>query len=316
MTVLACDFGGRRIKVGMVRDERVVAGEVLPARSELPLADRLPAIVDTLRSLCRSQGIEPRDCAGLVIAYPSIVDVKHARILDQFGKFGDATKFDLRAWARDELQLPLCLENDARLALIGEWQFGAARGVANAVMITLGTGLGSAAVIDGAPLRGTHWQAGILGGHFTVNVHGRKCVCGNVGCAEAEASTSILAYVVRSLPGYAASSLAKIESIGYDDVFRLAAEGDSVAVRIRDHSLKVWGTMAVNLIHAYDPEIVVLGGGVMASRDVILPAVADYVRRSAHTSWGHVNVVASQLGDQVALMGAPWCIQERSSYGV
>jgi glucokinase len=94
-------------------------------------------------------------------------------------------------------------------------------------------------------------------------------------------------------------------------VFRLAAKGDSCAQAIRDHSLLVWSSLAVNLIHAYDPELVILGGGIMASADVILPAASEYVRHHAHTPWGKVCVVASELGDSAALVAGEWLLEEQ-----
>src|ERR1035438_3648396 len=124
-------------------------------------------------------------------------------------------------------------------------------------MITLGTGLGTAAVIEGKLLRGQHGQAGVLGGHSTVRYGGRDCSCGNIGCAEAEASTAFLEKIAATLPEWNSSSLRKLATLNYAAVFKYAAAGDSCAVKLRDHSLLVWATLAANLIHAYDPEIVI-----------------------------------------------------------
>ncbi|MCA9261071.1 MAG: ROK family protein [Planctomycetales bacterium] len=310
MTVLACDLGGRRIKLGVVAEGRVVRQSTIAAHADAPLPERLPALVEAFRTLCEQHGITFSQCRAIVIGYPSVVDVEQARILDHFGKFGDAAAFDLRAWARHELGLPLALENDARLALIGEWQIGAGRGRDNVAMMTLGTGLGAAAVIRGQPLRGAHGQCGILGGHATVQIGGRPCVCGNVGCAEAEASTSVLPELLKSHPEFAHSPLAAHgREIGYEHVMSCAAAGDPAAQFAKDRSLQVWGAMAVNLIHAYDPELLILGGGVMGSRDVILPAISEYVNAHAHGAWGKVDVVESQLGDHAALLGSLWCAE-------
>jgi glucokinase len=82
-------------------------------------------------------------------------------------------------------------------------------------------------------------------------------------------------------------------------------------VVLRDHSLLVWSSLAVNLIHAYDPEILVLGGGVMGNADVVLPAVREHVRRYAHTPWGRVRLVASELRDQAALVAGEWLLREQ-----
>jgi glucokinase len=314
MTVLACDIGGTRMKIGIVRDGRVLAQTIVPANSKIGLKPNLPKLKAAWLELLAGLKIEAGDCAGISVAFASLIDVKCGRVLAEYGKYADAMDLDLRAWARQEFGLPLAIENDARMAMVGEWLAGAGRGFDNLVMITLGTGLGTAAIIDGVVLRGKHGQAGVLGGHFTVTTGGRKCNCGNVGCAEAEASTVFLPEIVKSRADYPASKLAQAKVLSYADIFRLAAEGDACSRAIRDHSLEVWSSLAVNLIHAYDPEILILGGGIMASAKAILPFIQNYVDRHAHTPWGQVRVQASELGDQAVFAASEWLLEEQMEW--
>src|SRR5207247_4367241 len=102
--------------------------------------------------------VDITSCGGIAVSFPSLIDVHTGRILAEYGKYADGPQVDLRAWAREALGLPLAIENDARMALIGEWRHGAGRGSDNLVMITLGTGLGTSAVIEGRVLRGKHGQ--------------------------------------------------------------------------------------------------------------------------------------------------------------
>jgi len=160
-------------------------------------------------------------------------------------------------------------------------------------------------------LRGRHGQAGVLGGHTTVRHGGRACSCGNVGCAEAEASTAFLGQIAAGLREWDTSSLRPLAVLHYAAVFSHAAAGDPCAVRLRDHSLLVWSSLAVNLIHAYDPEVLIIGGGIMAAADAILPAMREHIRRHAHTPWGKVRVVPSELGDAAALVAGEWLLREQ-----
>lgn len=312
MTTLAADFGGRRIKLGLVRNGVVIAQDVLPAEADRPLAERLPAVAHALEKLCSQAGVEAGDRRGIGFSYPSIIDTPNARILDHFGKFGDVRTFDLREWARERLGLPLAIDNDARMALIGEWRHGAGRESDNVAIITLGAGLGVSAVIEGRVLRGVHGQAGILGGHTTVRYSGRPCVCGNIGCAEAEASTSVLEKIARKHPKFETSALKSEPVIDYASLFRLAAMGDRCASELQEHTLQVWSALAVNVIHTYDPELLIFGGGVMGSADLILPRVREHVAKHAHTPWGQVRIVASELGDHAALVACEWLVEEQS----
>ncbi|HEY2082728.1 MAG TPA: ROK family protein [Verrucomicrobiae bacterium] len=310
MISLGADFGGTRIKLGVVRDGVVVAQSVIPAESSRHLTERLEAIAAGFEKICAQAGVALSDCDGVGFSYPSIIDRRTARILDHFGKFGDASAVDLRSWAEQRLHLPLEIDNDARMALIGEWRYGAGRGCDNCVIITLGTGIGVSAVIEGQVLRGVHGQAGILGGHTTLQTNGRSCVCGNVGCAELLASTSVIARLAREHPLFACSPLAMLQVIDYAAIFRFASEGDACAIALRDRSLETWAALAVNLIHVFDPELIIFGGGIMGRASEILPFVRDYVSRHAHTPWGRVKVVASELGDRAALLACEWLVHE------
>lgn len=311
MTTLAADFGGRRIKLGLVRNGAVIAQDVLPAEADRPLSERLPALAESLERLCTTSGVRPQERRGIGFSYPSIIDTPNARILDHFGKYGDVRTFDLRGWARQRLGLPLAIDNDARMALIGEWRHGAGRGSDNVAIITLGAGLGVSAVIEGRVLRGVHGQAGILGGHTTVRYGGRPCVCGNIGCAEAEASTSVLERIAREHPQFEHSALRSEPVIDYAALFRLASKGDRCAFELQEHTFQVWSALAVNVIHTYDPEVLIFGGGVMGSADLILPRVREHVARHAHTPWGQVKIVASELGDRAALVACEWLVEEQ-----
>jgi glucokinase len=310
MISLAADFGGTRIKLGLVRDASVIAQSIVPAQSDRHLTERLEAVATGFEKLCEQAGVALTDCDGVGFSYPSIIDRRQARILDHFGKFGDASTIDLRGWAEKRLHLPLAIDNDARMAMIGEWRYGAGRGSDNCVIITLGTGIGVSAVIEGQVLRGVHGQAGILGGHITLRTDGGACVCGNVGCAELLASTSVIARLAREHPLFACSPLAMLEVIDYAAVFRFASEGDACAIALKNRSLDTWAALAVNLIHVFDPELILFGGGIMGSADEILPFVWEYVSRHAHTPWGKVRVAASELGDRAALLACEWLVHE------
>ena len=222
-----------------------------------------------------------------------------------------AKEIDLAQWAQTHFSLPLILENDTRLALLGEWRAGAGIGCDNLVLVTLGTGLGTAAVVEGRLVTGVHGQAGVLGGHFSTNRKGARCTCGNVGCAEAEASTSVLARIAAQHPEFGTSMLRTRNPIDYSAVFELARQGDSCALALRSHGIEVWAQMIVNLIHAYDPERVILGGGIMAGAADFLEDLTAIVLSRAHTPWGRVEVVAGALGPSAALLGLDALARQR-----
>ena len=178
-----------------------------------------------------------------------------------------------------------------------------ARGCRDVGMLTLGTGIGSSVILDGVPLRGRHGSAGNLGGHVVASVDGRPCTCGGLGCAEAEASGWAIGPIAASHPGFGASALAAEACVDYHAIFRLAGRGDRVAIEVRDRSVRVWAAAVVSLIHAYDLERVILGGGVMRAAEAILAPVRAHVDRHAWTPWGSVDIVAAELGNDAGMLG-------------
>jgi len=300
--LLALDVGGTRIKLGLVAGGSIIARDVIDARSTQGLGPQLPRIEAAAASMCDSVGLSISQCRGCTMAFASLVNTHTGRVLAEFGKYHDAMDMDLRKWCQTRLGLGLVAENDARAAMIGEWQVGAARGCDDFVMVTLGTGIGVSAIVEGQVLRGKHGQAGVMGGHLAVPGSSRQCTCGTVGCAEAEAGEARLPEMVEQL--CRPQAVAKLTD--YRTVFDSAAQGDRDAVVIRDHALRVWGAHAVNLIHAFDPERLIYGGGVMASAQVIVPAIQSYVDEHACTPWGRVRVIAAELGSDAALLAAPY----------
>lgn len=305
MTVLAADIGGTSIKLGIVEQGRVIARDRVEVVDHSRLAPMLPVMTARWEALLSEAGRRPEDAVGVALAFAGVVEPRSCRVVATNDKFVDAPSLDLAAWADRTLRLPIRIDNDARAALIGEWRAGAGRGVDDLVMLTLGTGIGAAAVVDGRVVRGSHGMAGVFGGHLTVELHGRRCTCGNIGCAEAEASTHRLKEVIAATAQAHGlkDTLSDHDRVDYAHVFAQAGKGDPLATAVRDRSIAVWSAATVNLIHAYGPRRVVLGGGVTRGSPWIIEAIQQYVDRHAWTPWGRVDVRQGELGDDAALIG-------------
>jgi glucokinase len=275
---LVVDFGGTEIKAGLA------LGGVLLASRSAP-ATGTPADVQTAARLLSTYAVGEAGSVG--VAVPGVVDRRSGTMLDAQGKYAFAVGFDFGAWALREFGFPALVENDARAALAGEVSAGAASGASDAVIMVLGTGIGTSAMVGGELVRGAHDHAGILGGHLTVELDGPACKCGNRGCAEAVASTWALERDIRAAnpaPGSEWSRRLATGGLGLRDLFETPE--DPVSKTLLERYLRAWGASVVSLCHSYDPDVVVLSGGVLRSAAVILPAVSTYVDehlwRSAH----------------------------------
>jgi len=301
---IGIDLGGSHATLAIVNDEQILASHRVSLDSAQPLRPALDVIAPAIRKLLGELKMNTAECEGMALGFCGLADARIGRVVSTNRKYEDAPSIDFSAWCKREFGLRFGIENDARMALLGERHAGVARGCDNVVMITLGTGIGGAAMIEGKLLRGKHAQAGCLGGHLPAKVDGRPCTCGAIGCLEAEASGWSLPLMAREWSGFSTSKLAGREDINFQTLFDLADHRDRVASEIRDYCLKVWATGAVGLIHAYDPEQIVIGGGVMHRAPVILPYIQAYVNQHAWTPWGKVQIVAAQLGNNAGLFGA------------
>lgn len=310
MKALALDMGGSHVGCAVVEDDHILSRGALDVETAPGLTALLEPLARTLHGLLQSAGVTASDCVGITIGFPGIVDFRTGKIHDTLKKYEDAREMDLIGWCREQFNLPLVMENDARMALLGEAYAGAARGYQDVTMMTLGTGIGGAAMMHGSLVRGKHAQAGCLGGHLPVDFNGRLCACGNIGCAEAEAGGWAIPTIAREWPGFENSLLARVAALGFREIFAAAENGDTVALALRDRCIQVWCSNVVANIHAYDPEIVVVGGGVMQSASVIIPRMQEYVNRHAWSGWGKPEMRAAALGNEAGLLGAVPLLQE------
>ena len=303
MPVLAVDLGGSHITCAVVREQVILAEAEVPTSATLLRSD-LETIAALLHRCMAESSVEPASIRGLAIGFCGVVDGRRGKILSTLNKYTDALNLDLHAWARAMFDAPLRIENDACLALLGEAYAGAARGVQDAVMVTLGTGIGGAAMLGGKLLRSESGQAGCLGGHLPVAFRGRLCTCGAIGCAEAEASTAVLPALCREHSGFPTSQLAKAPCLNFKNVFDAADGGDLVAEDIVEHCQQVWAALTVGLIHAFGPEVVIFGGGVMQRGPALLAYIRRYVEKHMwRTSWGVPRIESAALGSRAALLG-------------
>lgn len=311
MYIIGIDLGGTFVKIGLIQAGRIMDLKILPAQSGKGLYCHLPIIRDTINSLLLNHGIQADNLIGICLAFPGIVDVKRNMVIATNEKYDDARNLDLTLWCKLNWGVPFYMDNDTRLATVGEWRYGAARGLNNVVMMTIGTGIGTGVVLDGRVLYGEHFQAGSLGGHFVIDYKGRKCSCGNIGCVEALSSSFFLPSIIKDNTNLSASFRDKAEEFDFEKIFHLASHGDADALLVRNECMNIWSAAIVTYIHAYDPQIVIMGGGIMKSKDIILPYIRKRVGGLAWCPTEKVKIVASELGDNAAVLASEYSLRNK-----
>jgi len=210
----------------------------------------------------------------------------------------------------DKFGIPTALTNDANAAAVGEMIYGAARGMKNFIMITLGTGVGSGIIIDGKVVYGHDGFAGELGHVIVVRNNGRLCGCGRSGCLEAYASATGVARSAREILEISTKSslLRNIskEDITSKDVFDAAMEGDEIAREIFNYTGKILGESFADFVAFSAPEAIILFGGLAKAGDMIMHPIVENMEKNLLNIWkGKVKVLFSELKEaDAAVLGA------------
>jgi glucokinase len=270
---IGVDIGGTAIKAAIVG----ARGDLIES-FHAPSPRTTAALRDFVHSVLKQA--KPPVC-GIGIGCKGIIDASSSRVKSSPGDlyFLEGQLLSEVIAAND---LPVCAENDARTALIAEVLWGAARGRRNVVMLTLGTGVGGAVLVNGAMLRGAGDAAGHLG-HVTLDPRGELCICGNYGCVETHFSSRAIESAYWAHLHRAAPTRLSVDSAGRppstEAIFRAAAEGDECARYVVDRALEHLGAALVSFMHTFDPEIVVLGGNIAAAGPALIAPIQEKIAR-------------------------------------
>jgi glucokinase len=304
--VIGVDLGGTKLLAGAVDDRLGVHHR---ATREAQGGDR-DAVLGRIEAAIReAMDAAPGPVRAVGLGVPSLVDV--ARGVAVFTNHLPIADVPLRDLMAERLGVPVAVDNDATCAMVGEHRFGAARGASTAALLTLGTGIGGSLVAEGAVVRGATGAAGEWG-HMVVEVDGLPCPgnCPNHGCLETIASGPALARLgaeaAASLPG---SGLARAVAAGREMngplVTELAAAGDAAALDCLRAVGEALGVGISNVVNILNPEVVVVGGGVIAAGDLLLDPARETVRaRALSPSKDVVSIVPTRFGAESGMLGA------------
>jgi glucokinase len=304
------DVGGTKIAAGVVTPEGRILKETrypTPA-SPVRLLDSIARAVLEVKNGFEVDGV----ClavAGLVLAEENkVVFSPNLHAVEDI---------PLKDKLESRIGLPLTLENDANAATWGEFRFGAGSEVDHLVFVALGTGIGGGVISHRMLVRGAQGSAGELG-HVTIQASGPRCACGNRGCLEALASGTAIRRRARELasehPGSALGRLAADREVLGEDVTRLAREGDGVAVAVLEEAGRWLGIGLAGFVNVFNPEVITVGGGVMAAGELILEAAREEVRlRARPPSRDLVQIKEATLGPMSGVLGAAALARDPSS---
>ncbi len=302
------DIGGMSIKIGLVDKN----GIILEKRVIKTLNDPILAIkemAETINEILKSKNISINDvmgiglgCPGAVDGNSGIIDVlpnlgwENVKIVEEFNKY-----FDLK----------VAFSNDANVALLAEFKFGCAKNYKNALMFTLGTGVGGGIIIDGVLYEGNKCKGAELG-HSTLVLDGIPCTCGRNGCVERYVSATALIEQTKIAMLENKTSLmwkyvnGDINNVDGKTAFECEKQGDVTAIKVVNNYVKYLAESMMNLFNIFRPEIFVLGGGISNQGDYLLNKVIEYCEKFnyGYKDTPKVKIAIATLKNDAGIIGA------------
>lgn len=288
------DYGGTNIKAGVFDEE---SNTIVFTEKKLIEFSGTGKLLDNLIAHAKSViGNHKIKNGGLAIK--GLINTDTGVLENDIGAGQMLAGINLKKAFSEALGFPFTIENDARAYAWGEYKFGAGKGSKAMVCMTLGTGYGCSLVADGKPYCGSDSLGGLLGGHISIDRNGPECSCGNKGCLELYCSATALIKKINERHPDLNSS----ETLKY--FFKEVEKGNAAIKKTFNEFIDDLSIGIVNAIHAYGPDVVVLGGGVMNSAEVILPSLIELVHKRAWTvPKNKVQIKKSLLGNSAAAIG-------------
>lgn len=307
--VVGIDVGGQTSKLGVVDTEgNVLAQTVIRTDTYTEVEPYIAELAEAVKKIIAEAGVEGK-VKGIGVGAPNgnyYTGTIEGAVNLTWGGDGVVEFAKLLSEAVDGL--PVALTNDASAAAVGEMKYGAARGMKDFIMITLGTGVGSGIVINGSVVYGHDGFAGELGHVCVERKDGRQCNCGKKGCLETYASATGVARTAYEWLEKTdePSVLRNLDKIASKDVYEAAKAGDSLALRIFDYTGDILGRTFADFIAFSSPEAIVLFGGLARAKEYLLEPIEKAMNENVLPLWRNkVKIVFSQLKESdAAILGA------------
>jgi glucokinase len=315
--VLALDIGGTKLAAGVVDAGGGVHSFVVGASNpEQGPEDTLERLFELGRRAISESDVP--DVAAVGIGCGGPLDIERGVLLAPL-HLADWRNVPVVELTQQAFDLPAALDNDATAAAAGEHRFGAGAGTRYMVYLTVSTGVGGGVIVDGRLYRGAMGNGGELG-HVTVDLNGRLCRgCGRRGCLEAYVSGTSIAERAREALAVAdePSMLAALDDPTGADVAAAARDGDPLAGAVWDETVAMLACGLTSIVNLFEPELVVIGGGVSRAGEQLLAPVRHVVlQETLRPPGGKLEIVQSALGDQVGIVGAATIVYDRIASGL
>jgi len=299
--IIAIDLGGTNLKVALLdKDYNIKDKEVLSTRSFMEKDDLILGIVYSVNRFIKYNNLNKDQIYGVGLGLPGPVDAR-VGIVHFFPNIPGWREVKLRDILKKELNLPVFIDNDAKLMALAEYKLGAAKGLYNVLCMTLGTGIGGGIIINGKLYRGFNNAAGEVG-HLPINEKGAYCNCGSAGCLEAYVGNRRIINQARKVFK---------RKITLEELSMLAAKGNRLAIGVWRKTGEHIGFALSGVLNLLNLDAVVIGGGVANAGSPLFDSIKDTIRMQAMSVQAkRVKIVKAKLGNEAGLIGAAIMVRE------
>jgi len=316
--LIGVDLGGTNIVSLLLNGEgKMLKRDVRPTLAKEGRKKTIGQIINSVRALLEERsGISFGPILGVGIGSPGPLSIKKGIIhfAPNLPSWREVPLVDI---LKEELGMPVFLENDANAAALGEWWRGAGKNVDNLVLLTLGTGIGGGIIINGEVFHGA-WDTAAELGHIIIHEEGLFCNCGTRGCLEAYASaTGVVKRTLRVVEEGKKTILTDmvdgcLEDITCELVYKAAEKGDKLCFWIVEETARYLGVGIASIVNALNPEMVILAGGMIKAGDLLFKPVRRYAQKYAlKDAIKGVRIVPAKLGDDAGAIGAAAVVLKR-----
>lgn len=310
---IGVDIGGTNIKIALVDMQgKIVYSNTTPTRADMGYEHTIGNIKQAIKDLMKETNSNSQTVEAIGFGFPGQIDYQ-AGVVRLLPNMPGWVEIPVAKIMEDEFKIPTRLDNDVRVATLGELKYGAGKGCTNLVCITVGTGIGSGLVLNGKLVRGARNAAGEIG-HIKMTMgEGPLCGCGDFGCFEAYASgPAIVAMAKEYIKGGKSSKFKELatEELSPYIVAQAALQGDVVAKRIYTKMGEIIGLGLTSVINLLNPEKVIIGGGVADAGDILFDPIRKTIQdRAMPIQAASVEVVPANLGNTAGVIGASLLIE-------
>ena len=300
--IIGIDLGGTFIKLGLLNSRYQIKDRVVLDTTDFSGKGALiQGIADFIISFISEHNLQRKDILGVGLGLPGPIDSQGGcvRYLPNIPGWNNVP---LRSILSEKIKLPVFIDNDANLMTLAEYKIGAARGSANAVCITLGTGVGGGLIIQGKLYRGSTFAAGEVG-HMPINEDGPLCNCHGHACLERYiGNRRILSYAKEVFKN----------DISLERLSALAAKGNVKAKKVWQDIGKKTGIALTSVVNLLNPDCIVIGGGVANAGKILFDSIEDTIKsRAMATQAQHVKIAKAELGDDGGIIGAAILVKQK-----